>query len=105
MSRAAALLLAVVLVAGTACSGTTEGAPPVDTSEAATTTTSSETIPLEQDRAYLLAFDFCRSAPLSSISLIQGGSPEDMARDFASEIRPELRDAALQGCLAALEGD
>jgi len=104
-SGAGLLLLAVVVLVATACSGTTESAPPTDTSGRATTPTSSETTPLEQDRAYLLAYDFCTNAPLASISLIQGGSPEEVARDFASEIRPELREAALQGCLAALEED
>ena len=67
------------------------------------TTTAAETVPLQEDRAYQLAFDFCESAPLDTLSLF-GGDPEDIARSFSEEIRPSLREAALAGCLAALDG-
>lgn len=95
MARATAVALAVLALAG--CAGDDEEAttPP-------TTTTEAETAPLEEDRAYQLAFDFCESAPLDTLSLF-GGDAEEMARSFSGEIRPSLREAALAGCLAALE--
>jgi hypothetical protein len=104
----AGLLIAIVVLAAAGCGGgdneSSDGAGTGASSGITEpTTTESEAPPLQEDRAYLLAFDFCTSAPLEAVSLIQGGSPEEMARDFASEIRPELREAALQGCLAALE--
>jgi hypothetical protein len=71
--------------------------------DALTTRTEAESVTLEEDRAYQLAFDFCESAPLDTVSLF-GGDPEDLARSFSEEIRPSLREAALAGCLAALEG-
>lgn len=96
MARTAAILVALLALAG--CAGddeeTTTPPPP--------TTTAAETVPLQEDRAYQLAFDFCESAPLDTLTLF-GGDPEDMARSFSEEIRPSLREAALAGCLAALE--
>ena len=98
MTRLTAIALATLALAG--CAGddeeTTPPPPP--------TTTEAETVPLEEDRAYQLAFDFCESAPLDTLSLF-GGDPEEMARSFSEEIRPALREAALAGCLAALGGD
>jgi hypothetical protein len=95
MVRTTAVFLALLVLAG--CAGddeeTTPPPPPA--------TTQAETIPLEEDPAYQLAFDFCTSAPLDTLSLF-GGDPEDMARSFSEEIRPSLREAALAGCLAAL---
>ena len=97
----AALLLLVVVVG---C-GDDAAAPPPETVTVTETDTETvtETTPLEEDRAYLLAFDFCETAPLGAIALLQGGSPEDLAREFSERIRPELREAALEGCLAGLE--
>jgi hypothetical protein len=96
MARTAAIFVALLALAG--CAGddeeTTPPPPP--------TTTAAETVPLEDDRAYQLAFDFCESAPLDALSLF-GGDPEDMARSFSDEIRRSLREAALAGCLAALD--
>jgi hypothetical protein len=96
MTRTTALALAALALTG--CAGNDEAAPPPPT------TTEVETVPLEEDRAYQLAFDFCESAPLDTLSLF-GGDPEGMARSFSEEIRPSLREAALAGCLAALAGD
>jgi|SRR5687768_4321153 len=96
MARTAAIFVALLALAG--CAGddeeTTTPPPP--------TTTAAETVPLQEDRAYQLAFDFCESAPLDTLTLF-GGDAEDMARSFSEEIRPPLREAALAGCLAALE--
>jgi hypothetical protein len=96
MARTAAIFVALLALAG--CAGddeeTTTPPPP--------TTTAAETVPLQEDRAYQLAFDFCESAPLDTLTLF-GGDPEGMARSFSEEIRPSLREAALAGCLAALE--
>jgi hypothetical protein len=97
MARTTALALALLALAGCAGDGEETTPPPP-------TTTGAETVPLEEDRAYQLAFDFCESAPLDTLSLF-GGDPEDMARSFSEEIRPSLREAALAGCLAALEED
>ena len=95
MVRTTALALALLALAG--CAGDDdETAPPT------TTRAEAETVPLEEDRAYQLAFDFCESVPLDTLSLF-GGDPEDLARSFSEEIRPSLREAALAGCLAALE--
>ncbi len=97
MARTAAIFVALLALA--ACAGddeeTTPPPPP--------TTTAAATIPLQEDRAYQLAFDFCESVPLDTLSLF-GGDPEDVARSFSDEIRPSLREAALAGCLAALDG-
>lgn len=97
MARTAAIFVALLALAG--CAGddeeTTPPPPP--------TTTAAETVPLREDRAYQLAFDFCESAPLDTLSLF-GGDPEDIARSFSEEIRRSLREAALAGCLAALDG-
>jgi len=95
MARTTALALALLALAG--CAGDDE-----ETTPPPPTTTEAETVPLEEDRAYQLAFDFCESAPLDTLSLF-GGDPEEMARSFSEEIRPALREAALAGCLAALE--
>jgi hypothetical protein len=91
----AAVFLTLLALAG--CAGDEEET----TTPPAPTTTRAETVPLEEDRAYPLAFDFCESAPLDTLSLL-GGDPEEMARSFSDEVRPSLREAALAGCLAAL---
>jgi hypothetical protein len=96
MARTAAIFVALLALGG--CGGDDEEtAPPPPP-----TTTAAETVPLQEDRAYQLAFDFCESAPLDTLSLF-GGDPEDIARSFSEEIRPSLREAALAGCLAALD--
>ena len=99
--RAAPVAVALLLVAG--CGGGGETTTVAVTETVTQTETVMETTPLEEDRAYLLAFDFCESAPLGAIALLQGGSPEDLAREFSERIRPELREATLEGCLAGLE--
>lgn len=96
MARTAAILVALLALAGCAGDDEEKTTPPPPT------TTAAETVPLQEDRAYQLAFDFCESAPLDTLTLF-GGDPEDMARSFSEEIRPSLREAALAGCLAALE--
>jgi hypothetical protein len=96
MARTAAIFIALLTLGGCG-GGDEETAPPPPP-----TTTAAETVPLHEDRAYQLAFDFCESAPLDTLSLF-GGDAEDMARSFSEEIRPSLREAALAGCLAALE--
>lgn len=97
--RLLALAGLLVLLALAGCGG----------SEEATTVTVTTTVApepeLEDDRAYQLAFDFCRNAPLETVALLQGGDPEQMAREFSSRIRPELREEALAGCLAARNED
>lgn len=95
MVRTTAVFLALLALAG--CAGNDE-----ETTPPPPTRTETETVPLEEDRAYQLAFDFCESAPLDTLSLF-GGDPEEMARSFSEEIRPSLREEALAGCLAALE--
>jgi hypothetical protein len=95
MARTAVFFALLALVG---CAGEDEET----TTLRAPTTTALETVPLQEDRAYQLAFDFCTSAPLNTLSLF-GGEPEEMARSFSEEIRPSLRKAALAGCLAALE--
>lgn len=97
MTRAALLAAAAILLAVPACGD--ETAPPETTT---VVVTEAETTPPEEDRAYLLALDFCANAPLETIALLRGGSPEDLAREFAQQIRPELREAALDGCLEGI---
>ena len=97
MSLTLSFVVALALLALAACTGDNgETTPPPPTA------TETETVPLEEDRAYQLAFDFCANAPLDALSLF-GGDPEDLARSFSEELRPSLREAALAGCLAALE--
>ena len=97
----ATLLVAVLLALGLAgCQAGREARTVTRT--VTRTQTQQATAPLTRDHAYQLAFDFCSNAPLDLVSLFQGGSPEDVARGFSQQIRPSLRHAALQGCLAAL---
>ena len=103
MTRLIPVVGAALVVLVLAACGGGEAAPAETTTVTVTeTVTETETTPLEEDRAYLLASDFCEAAPLAAIALLQGGSPEELGRRFAEQIRPELREAALEGCLAGL---
>jgi hypothetical protein len=97
----AAAAAALLLVAG--CGGRGETTTVAVTETVTQTETVTETTPLEEDRAYLLASDFCETAPLGAIALLQGGSAEDLAREFSERIRPELREAPLERGLAGLD--
>ncbi len=91
----------VALLLAAACGGG-ETTTVVVTETETETETVTESVSLEEDRAYLLAVDFCENAPLDAVALFQPGSAADLAREFADQIRPELREAALEGCLAGL---
>ncbi len=59
----------------------------------------------ENDRAYMLAEDVCGSVPRQLVAPFFGADaddPEELAEAFARLARPELREAAREGCLAAL---
>lgn len=58
------------------------------------------------DRAYALAEDVCRSVPLGLVAPFLGADANDaegVSDAFARMARPELREAAGDGCRSGLE--
>lgn len=98
MRRSAVLLLAL-LAAG--CGGESE---PRTLTE--TRTVAGDAAEAEAEGARKLAGDLCTNLPVEEIAQVglgvEGGA-EPTAQALAEQVRPELRDAAFEGCLEALE--
>lgn len=96
------LLAAAVLAAG--CGGETETVTVTETQ------TVTETAPAEgpDDRAFQLAEDVCGALPREFVAPFLGADPRDgesLAEALAQRVRPELREAARDGCLEALRAE
>jgi hypothetical protein len=99
----APVVLAAVLLAS-ACGGEAETVTVTETQ------TVTETAPPEgpDDRAFQLAEDVCGVLPQQLVAAFLGADPQDaesLAEALAQRVRPELREAARDGCLEALTAE
>ena len=100
--RTPAVALAGLALVVAGCGGEAE------TQTVTVTETVTETVEAEgpDDRAYMLAEDVCRSVPQQMVAPFIGADPDDpdsMADAFGRMARPELQDAARDGCRAGLD--
>jgi hypothetical protein len=97
--RLIALLVAAVALAAAGCGGEAE--------TVTVTETETVTVPPEgaDDRAFQLAEDVCDALPLQLVAPFLGAdarNQETVAEALAQRVRPELREAARDGCLESL---
>jgi hypothetical protein len=97
-----ALLVVAAAALAAGCGGEGET---VTVTETQTVTTVPEG---PDDRAYQLAHDVCDALPLQLVAPFLGADPrnaESVAEAVAQRVRPELREAARDGCLASIAAE
>lgn len=102
--RTLALATATAALLAAGCGGEAETVTVTQTE----TETVTETVTPEgaDDRAHALAQDVCRSVPHRLVAPFIGADPDDpadIAEAFGRLARPELREAATDGCRAGLD--
>lgn len=96
--RPTVLALAVAAIAA-GCGGDAETVTVTDTQTVTVAPAGTD------DRAYQLAEDVCDALPLQLLAPFLGADARDaeaLADTIAQRVRPELREAARDGCLAAI---